>query len=42
VSFGPADYIALLKAAWILKTHGVYTPLRGAQTVGVCAYLKIL
>jgi hypothetical protein len=42
VSFGPSDYFVLLKAAGILKTRGVYTPLRGAQTVGVCAYLKIL
>ena len=32
---GPADSFALLKAAGILKT-------RFAQTVGVCAYLKIL
>ena len=33
VSFGSSDSIALLKAAGILKTRGVYTPLRGAQTV---------
>ena len=32
----------LLETVWILKTREVYTPLRGAQTVGVCAYLKIL
>jgi hypothetical protein len=42
VSLGPSDYSALLETAGSLKTHEVYAPLMGAQTVGVCAYLKLL
>jgi hypothetical protein len=43
-SLGPTkrDFPALLESAGSLKTRVVYAPLRGAQTVGVFAYLKLL